>query len=173
MKTSNFTIMNLWILQNTAERSCRLLLNASMKHHSITCQKAIILVYYHFHRSSVQIRNLSFLVFSEYELQNHNISLTVHLEHLHVKMGQIKLSFTPPEECGHIFSWPDSGIRGCNRRDNTHSLSDSFILCLFNDTVGSSKCTALNGRMICKQWIGKDMEGSSHSLVWGTIPSFT
>lgn len=80
------------------------------------------------------------LVFTEYGLQNQNKILTIHLEHLHVKMGQIKLSFTPPEERGHVLSWPNSGIGPCNRGDkNTNSISDSFVLSLFNDTVASAK----------------------------------
>jgi hypothetical protein len=45
-----------------------------------------------------------------------------------------------------------------------HSLIPSFLV-LFNDTVGSSVCTELNDRMICKQGTGNDKEGTSHSLV--------
>jgi hypothetical protein len=48
-----------------------------------------------------------------------------------------------------------------------------LCLCvLFNDTVSSSDYIALNDNVINEQWIWKDMEGSGHGLVYGSILGF-
>ena len=70
-------------------------------------------------------RNLTLLLPA---IRHHTTILTIHLEHLHIKMRQVKLSFTPPEESSHIFTWPNSGIRCCNGRKNTQSFSVLLIL---------------------------------------------
>lgn len=61
-------------------------------------------------------------------IQHHATILTIHLEHLHIKMRQVKLSFTPPKESSHIFTWPNSGIGRYNGRNKAQSLSVLSIL---------------------------------------------
>lgn len=43
---------------------------------------------------------------------------------------------------------------------------------LFNKTVSGSEYVARNGMMTTGQSIGKDMDGSSHGLIYDTIPAF-
>jgi hypothetical protein len=45
-----------------------------------------------------------------------------------------------------------------------------FIYALFHDAVSNSDHIVLNDRMFNK-WIGNDVEGSGHDLIWNTIPA--
>jgi hypothetical protein len=43
---------------------------------------------------------------------------------------------------------------------------------LFSDAIHNSECAGLNGKIINKL-IGKDVEGRSHRLILGIIPTFS
>lgn len=59
-----------------------------------------------------------------------------------------------------------------NKTLQTATYTTVLIYSLLNDAVSSSGYTVLNGKMIGEQWNGKDMEGTSCGLIWGTIPVF-
>jgi hypothetical protein len=48
-----------------------------------------------------------------------------------------------------------------------------FICYSLNNAASSSDCTASNSRITGEYWIGKDVEGRSHDLIWDTVPAFS
>jgi hypothetical protein len=50
-----------------------------------------------------------------------------------------------------------------------HELSQLAVYGLFNDATNSSEHISSNGRDICEQWIGKDLEGSGGALFQGIV----